>query len=123
MGLGGSWDLRGARAGRTWEDERASPVNICRKSIPSKGNSRYGGPESAVWGDGFEEEPGSQVVMRREAGVRSALGDVPPPHELGLPPYSSSEQRSSSATLVLNRPPGCCLENPMDRGACCCCCC
>ena len=88
------------------------------ESIPSRGNSQCGGPESAAWRGGFKEEPGSQVVMGREEGVRSGWGDVPPPHELGLPPHSSSEQRSSLARFAfVNRYLGCCLKNPMDRGA------
>ena len=53
-------------------------MNIYRKSIPSRGNSRCGGPETSALGDRFEEEPGSQVVMGREVGMRSGSGDVPP---------------------------------------------
>ena len=38
VGSGGSWDRRGARAaGRTWEDEGASPVNICRRAFRAEG--------------------------------------------------------------------------------------
>ena len=46
-----------------------SRVNTCRKSVPSRGNGRCGGPGTAAWGDGFEKEQGGQAVMGREGGV------------------------------------------------------